>query len=130
MYKKYLNNPCIENERNYKRYKNKLTFLLRNAKKHYYEGKIEIAKTNVNDTWTIVNEVVNGKIKLSKKPPHSLKINNQDVSNPVQIANHLICDYFTNIDPIFANKITASPQSHQSYLSGNFVNSIFFEAGT
>ena len=37
LYKKYLNNPCFENERTYKRYKNKLTyFLLRNAKKLYY----------------------------------------------------------------------------------------------
>ena len=39
LYKKYLNNPCTENECTYKRYKNKLTFLLRNAKKLYYEKK-------------------------------------------------------------------------------------------
>ena len=50
-HKKYLNNPCTGNECMYKRYKNKLTFLLRNAKKFYYERKIEYAKTNMKDTW-------------------------------------------------------------------------------
>ena len=45
------------NARSYKRYKNKLTFLLRNAKKLYYEKKIEYAKTNMKDTWKILNEV-------------------------------------------------------------------------
>ena len=124
--KKYLNNPCTENECTYKRYKNKLTFLLRNAKKLYYERKIAYAKTNMKDTWKI--EVVNGK-KSSKKLPHFFKINGQDVSNPLEIANYF-CDYFTNIGPNLANKITPSPRSHQSYLSGNFVNSIFFEAVT
>ena len=84
----------------------------------------------MKDTWKILNEVVNGK-RSSKKPPHFFKINGQDVSDPTEIANHF-CDYFTNIGPNLANKITASasPRSHQSYLSGNFVNSIFFEAAT
>jgi hypothetical protein len=59
LYKKYLNNPCTENESKYKRYKNKLTNLLRNAKKIYYEEKIENAKTNMKDTWKILNEIVN-----------------------------------------------------------------------
>ena len=128
LYKKYLNNPCIENECTYRRYKNKLTFLLRNSKRLYYEKKIEYAKTNMKDTWKILNEVVNGK-KSSKKPPHYFKINGLDVSSPTEIANYF-CDYFTNIGPNLANKITASSRSHQSYLSGNFVNSIFFEAVT
>ena len=35
-----------------------------------------------------------------------------------------------NLSPNLANKITASSRSHQSCLSGNFVNSIFFEAAT
>ena len=82
----------------------------------------------MKDTWKILNEVVNDKKSL-KKPPHSFKINNQNVFNPVEIAN-LFCDYFTNIGPNLANKITASPRSHLSYPSGNFVNSIFFEAVT
>ena len=90
--------------------------------------KIEYAKTNMKDTWKILNEVANGK-KSSKKPPHYFKINGQDVSSPTEIANHF-CDYFTDIGPNLANKITASSRSHQSYLSGNFVNSIFFEAAT
>ena len=101
---------------------------MRNAKKIYYEEKIENAKTNMKDTWKILNEIVNRK-KSSKKPPHSFTINNQNVSNPVEIANH-ICDYFTNIGPNLANKIPVSSRSHQSYLSGNFMNSIFFEPAT
>ena len=87
----------------------------------------------MKDTWKILNEVVNGK-KSSKKPPHFFKVNGQDVSNPSEITNHF-CDYFTNIGYCFCTVSsillnTASARSHQSYLSGNFVNSIFFEAAT
>jgi hypothetical protein len=59
----------------------------------------------------------------------SFTINNQDVSNPVEIANHS-CDYFTNIGPNLANKITVSSSIYQTYLSDNFMNPIFFEPAT
>ena len=50
----------------YKRYKNKLTCLLRNTKKNYYEKKIEHAKSNMKDTWKILNEVLNRKKIIQK----------------------------------------------------------------
>ncbi len=44
----------------------------------------------------------------------------------MNIANRF-CDYFTNIGPNLANNIPASSQISSSYLTGNFVNSLFFQ---
>ena len=52
LYKKYLKKPSLKKSV-YKRYKNKLICLLRNAKRLYYEEKIVNAKSNVKVTWKV-----------------------------------------------------------------------------
>ena len=42
----------------YKTYKNKLTNLLRVAKRLYFENQIEINKTNIKQTWRILNNAI------------------------------------------------------------------------
>ena len=61
LYRKYMNQPCIPNENNYKTFKNKLNHLLRIAKRMYYEKQLERVKTNTKNTWKILNEVINRK---------------------------------------------------------------------
>ena len=45
------------------------------------------------------------------------------------IANNF-CKYFSGIGPNLADKLAFPNQSHQSYLYGNFPNSIFFESAS
>ena len=52
--------------------------------------------------------------------------NNQNIVNPLNIANRF-CDYFSNIGPNLVNNIPASSQIRSSYLTGNFVTSLFFQ---
>ena len=87
------------------------------------EKKIEQAKSNAKCTWRVLNEIINKKQNV-KRYPSNFKINNQCVSDPSQIAEHL---FFSNIGPNLAHKIPRSPTSHRSFLSGNFANSIFFD---
>ena len=51
----------------YKTYKNKLTDLLRVAKRLYFQNQIELNKTNIKQTWRILNNAIgqNKKKKLT-----------------------------------------------------------------
>jgi hypothetical protein len=106
LYRKYMNQPCNSNENNYKTFKNKLNHLLRIAKRMYYEKQLERVKTNTKNTWKILNEVINRK-KAIKRSPTDFIVNNRNISNPVEIADHF-CEYFTNIGPNLTNNIDNS----------------------
>ena len=95
------------------------------AKRVYYEGKLEAAKSNIKHTWKILNEILNRSTK-AHEVCSSFKIDNSDVSDPTEIANRF-CDYFTNIGPNLAKNISLSLNAHRSYLTGNFANSIFLD---
>ena len=126
LYKKFLSVPTSSYENMYKKYKNKLNHLiLRSAKRRYYEERLESTKTNIKTTWKTLNEIINKKTR-KKSLPSVFIANNQNIVNPLNIANRF-CDYFTNIGPNLANKIPASSQIPSSYLTGNFVNSLFFQ---
>ena len=129
LYKKYLSNPTLEHEMTYKRYKNKLNHSVRIAKSLHYTKKLERLKSDTKATWRVLNEIINKK-KSKTKFPSSFKVDdNTEISDPVEIANRF-CDYFTNIGPNLAKKIPTSPNSHQTFLSGNFPNSIFLKLAT
>ena len=84
----------LENKNVSKKYKNKLIHSLRNAKRCYYEKKLEQSKSNMKSTWNILNEVLNRKKRIDKLPS-AFTIDNKDISNPMEIATRF-CDYFRN----------------------------------
>ena len=58
LYKQYLHHQSNEKLLKYKTYKNKLTYLLRVAKRLYFQNQIEINKTNIKQTWRILNNAI------------------------------------------------------------------------
>jgi hypothetical protein len=68
-------NPARESR--YKKYKNKLTHLIKGAKKAYYEKRFDAVKNNQKATWKLINEVINKRARSSslpsafKKGPHA-----------------------------------------------------------
>jgi hypothetical protein len=128
LYQKFLRNSSSVNENLYKIYKNKLNHSLHIAKRLYYERKLEYVKSNTKNTWKILNEVIN-KNKTTRKLPHEFKMNNHIISNPKPIADRF-CDYFTNVGPNLAKTIPKASITFQSYLDGNFINSLFLEPTT
>jgi hypothetical protein len=120
LYKKYLSNPTLEHEMTYKRHKNKLNHSVRIAKSLHYTKKLERVKSDTKATWRVLNEVINKK-KSKTKFPSSFKVDdNTEISDPVEIANRFCRITCLNL----AKKISTSPISHQTFLSGNFPNSI------
>ena len=83
---------------------------------------------NARGTWRILNEVINRQKKTSDLPS-VFKIGEVECNDPVEIANKF-CEYFTNLGPSLADKIPTSPKSHMSFLTTNFVNSMFVDSAT
>ena len=48
-----------EYESKYKRYKNKLTSILRYCEKQYYTDILDLNKGNMKETWKIINSLIN-----------------------------------------------------------------------
>ena len=73
----------------------------------------------------LLNEILNKK-SSKQNLPIVFKSGNQKLSDPAQIVEQF-CRYFTNIGPSLGNNLPISEKSYRSFLSGNFVNSLFFE---
>ena len=117
LYKKLTKSPNKSCELQYKTYKNKLSHLIRIAKRSYYNRKFESAKKDLKLTWKLSNEVINK--QKSKSPlPSPLKSEGRTITDPVEIANRF-CKYFTNIGPNLASAIPAVNSSFRSFLTGN-----------
>ena len=59
LYKKFVTSSSTSSETKYKAYKNKLTHLIRIAKRKYYDSKFENARNDLKTTWKLLNEVIN-----------------------------------------------------------------------
>ena len=122
LYKLFLRKPSHERESSYKSFRNKLTCLVRIARKNYYDNKLDKARSNLKQTWKILNEVINRHV--TKLPyPASFTKNEMEISNPSDIANKF-CDYFTNIGPNLASKIPSTNSSPKDFLSSALSESI------
>ena len=87
MYEHYLNTKSPILLDLYKKYKNKLTSLLRQAEKKYFSDKLTEAKDNMAKTWKLINKMThksNGRHSIDR-----LQIGNIAVNNPMEIAEHL-----------------------------------------
>lgn len=117
LYKLFIKAPNILRESRYKTYKNKLTHVLRKAKRLYYDSKFESAKSDLKLTWKLINEVIS---KRNNKPtmPSKLMLDNEALTNPTKIAERF-CNYFTNIGPSLASKVPQVDSSFSSFLIEN-----------
>ena len=70
--------------------------------------------------WRLLNEVLNN-TKLRPKPNSVFKVDDQQISDPMDIANRF-CYYFGNIGPNLAKRIQ-STTSHKNFLFVDFPQS-------
>jgi hypothetical protein len=112
----------MQRESRYKIYKNKLTHVIRNAKRRYYENRFEIAKNDMKLTWRLVNEVIN-KRKTKQSLPSAFMSEGKMITNHFEIANRF-CKYFTDIGPALASRIPSTNLSFRSFLTDNENNPI------
>ena len=109
--------PTLHHEQQYRRLRNKLNHLIRIAKREYYDKQITEYKSNVRQTWEIVNEVINRRQKSTRLPSTFRVIDNHEVNDPEQIAN---CK-FSGLGPSLAQKIIPSNTSFTNFLKNDLV---------
>lgn len=115
LYNQYLRHRSNEKLLKYKTYKNKLTDLLRVAKGLYFQNQIELNKTNIKQTWKILNNVI-GQNKKKELTYPLVDGNGESITSTEEVANKF-CKYFTNIGSNLADKIAIASKSFQDYIN-------------
>ena len=113
--------PTEEKIQTYKKFKNKLTSLMRNVERQYYEDQLELYRNDMRKSWKVIKEIIGKNTTRDKSPPEFI-INNISTNNPEIICN-AFNDYFIDIGTQLANKITGS--THPLKYLNSIQSSIF-----
>ena len=107
----------------YKKYKNKLTTILRSAEKKYYADRLQHVKESASKTWKVLNEMTNR--NYTRKPISQIQFNDVLIDDKKLIADKFN-DFFVNIGPELAKAIPPGTRKVTEYLTGDFQQSMFF----
>ena len=118
----------IEREAKYKKYKNKLTAILRYSEKQHYSDMLELNKMNMKETWKILNTLINKKNKSSQYPTQ-FNDDARKVTGNFDIANGFN-RFFSNIGPALSRNIPKGNTNFTNYLNQNVEESIFLNPVT
>ena len=127
LYKKYKKYPFLSHERVYKKYRNKLCQLLRNAERSHYHYIITKYKQNLKKSWQIIKDII-GKKQGEKVIANKFKVDNKIIMDPVVIANSFN-NFYINIGHNLASKIP-NPNSNinpTSYIKKEYINSLYLK---
>ena len=119
LYRSFIKCRTKEAEQKYKRYKNKLTNIMRVCKKNYYTKILENSKNNIKGIWNILNSIIqNGKTKTSY--PDHFKDNDTTISNMNDVVDGFN-EFFVNVGPKLAQEIknTLPEKSCADYIERN-----------
>ena len=98
----------------YKKFKNKLTSLLRLAEKGYYEGKFQEIQCDISKTWKVIKSILPKSAK--RDSICEIKINDDVITDPLTICNKFN-QYFTCVGSNLAKKIPHTEGSHRDFVS-------------
>ena len=126
LYRKFLKTRLNIDNNKYKTYKNKLTTVLRACEKNYYNIQLKINKSNIKNTWKLINNVLN-KSKFSEDCEH-FKINNNEYTSDCKVISDKFNQFFVNVGPTLASKIKIPELSVNRYVKHNNVSSMFISA--
>ena len=86
-----MNEKNASNKCKYNKYRNKVTNLLRHAKKKYYCERLNYSKNDIKGTWSVINILH----KSEKSMPDNFMCNYKEINDPQSIANEFSV-YFDN----------------------------------
>ena len=112
-------------ENRYKNYRNKLTSILREAEKNYYSNLLNEHKSNIKETWKILNNCIQ-RGKKSKGYPEVFKDGETLISDCKQITNGFN-NFFANIGPNLAKIIPESRVRASDFIKYNATSSMFLQ---
>ena len=98
--------------------------ILRNEEKRFYQNKLFQYKSDIKNTWRILNQVIGKNKSTSNQNSTSFLNNGKLISDKNDIAKSFN-DFFSNIGPSLAQKIPKSEKSCLDFVN-RFVNSSLF----
>ena len=124
LYKIFIQKPTNQNHNNYKKYRNKLTNIIRTSRKLYYSQQLHKVNSNSRATWQVINEIL-GK-KTDNLPKDKFTLHGDNIVNPHNYAT-VFNSFFSNIGPKLASQIKNKNNTHfTDFLPEPFNKSIFF----
>ena len=96
LFKKLKKTPSQVNELTYKTFKNKLTHIIRIAKKNYFKEKFDMHRNNGKKTWETISEILKNKNKKTKVTDTFITSNGVPCTDNTDIANNFNI-YFTTV---------------------------------
>jgi hypothetical protein len=124
----FLKNPTPENNKAYKKFKNKLTHILRIAERNHIQNELKACKSDMRKSWKIIKEVINKNRKKSTTLP-KLKINGKLCEDPKICANSFN-HFFTNIGSTLDKKIAPSNINPLQFIPKNYTVNLFLSPAT
>ena len=123
LYKQYINNPTEKHKEMYKKYKNQLSAILREAESLHYRQKIDEKKKNAKGFWEIFGPIIAPHKARKTKPIKEIKSRGRHLTHDKEIADELNY-YFANVGASMSKNII-SHNDYKSYLSLHQPNSIY-----
>ena len=112
----------------YKKYRNMLTTILRNAKKLYYGDLFKKHKGNTRKTWNTINELLgknNGSKDFVEKLNHKVNDVQIESNNPTEVAE-IFNDFFVNVGNNLAQQFPNTNTQFDHYLGDPVPESFFW----
>jgi len=126
MYTSYRINGDVHLHNAFKKYKNRLTKLLRIAEKTFYKCQIENNKNNLKKTWNTLRSMIN---KRKSTQVTSVNINGRKIMGDCNIANHFN-KYFVNAPHELCTKFPSASIDPCSYIKKHIKKSLYMRSTT
>ena len=123
MYKHYMKSKSPSLLEKYKKYKNKLTTILRSAEKKYYADRLQRVNDNASKTWKVLNDMTGR--NQARKSINQIEINDTLTEDKKLIADKFN-EYFVNIGPELARNILPSTRKVNDFLTGDYISNQCF----
>ena len=123
LYREFLKHRTKEKEDNYKKYRNRLTSIMRCQKKMYYEQLLQKYKKNIKATWSVLNKVI--KNCNDRCFPTNIAIGDNTVIEDIESMVNKFNEYFVNIGPNLAKEIPLVGGNETFNLPFNKCNTMF-----
>ena len=127
LYRQFLRNRCPQSENKYKRYKNRLTSILRVSEKMHYSKLLEQNVNNSKGTWKILNNVLKPNQGPTCTPNEFVSEDKNIVKGKTNIANGFN-NFFVNVGSNLAKNIPCHQEkSFYDFLGNKNTSSMFIE---
>ena len=124
LYKRSIKKPSPASITKYKKYRNKLTSIIRCSRKLYYSKQFEKVNGNMSSTWKVVKDILCKQEK--SKVIEKIVIENKELTSAEDIAN-AFNTYFANVGENQAKIIDRHGTNFRNYLHSPSTSCIFLK---